>query len=88
MNQEETTTENTQAGEQLSFLKEDKFVIDCTKKLPSLREVAYKYIMFAVKYHGGAKDRTAKEIRIDRKTLYRRVLEGPSQELSLKKVGA
>lgn len=41
--------------------------------LPLLDDVINKYIVFAINKNGGARDRAAKEIGIDRKTLYRRI---------------
>ena len=49
------------------------FSLKVQKSLPFLQEVVQKYIEFAVARNGGAKDRTAKEIGIDRKTLYRKM---------------
>lgn len=51
----------------------EMFALDVQKTLPPLQEVVKKYIQFAVSRNGGAKDRTAKEIGIDRKTLYRKM---------------
>lgn len=41
--------------------------------LPLLEEIIQKYIEYAVLINGGARDKTAKEIGIDRKTLYKRI---------------
>lgn len=49
------------------------FSINCAKYLPTLEEVVNKYLDFAVKKNDGARDRTAKAIGIDRKTLYKRI---------------
>ena len=49
------------------------FKLKVQKNLPELQEVVQRYIEFAVGRNGGAKDRTAKEIGIDRKTLYRKM---------------
>lgn len=49
------------------------FSIKCPKQLPLLEEIIQRYIEFAVETNGGARDRTAKEIGIDRKTLYKRI---------------
>lgn len=51
-----------------------RFVVPESKILP-LNELINKYIEFALKINNGAKDRTAKELGVDRKTLYRRVKE-------------
>jgi len=40
-----------------------------------LDEVVNRYIMYALNLNHGAKDQTARELSIDRKTLYRRVQE-------------
>lgn len=53
--------------------KPDRFEMSVVGALPSLDHIIEKYIEFAVTFNGGAKDRTAKEIGIDRKTLYRRL---------------
>lgn len=45
------------------------------EKILSLDELINKYIVFALNRNQGAKDRTAKELGVDRKTLYRRVRE-------------
>ncbi len=55
-------------------LAKDCFVVPMQSEvLLSLDEVMNKYIEFAVKYNEGAKDKTAREIGIDRKTLYKRL---------------
>jgi DNA-binding NtrC family response regulator len=51
-----------------------RFVISEEKILP-LDELINKYIVFALGLNQGAKDRTAKDLGVDRKTLYRRVRE-------------
>lgn len=51
----------------------DMFRVKIQKNLLPLQYVVRKYIEFAVNRNGGAKDRTAKEIGIDRKTLYRKM---------------
>jgi DNA-binding NtrC family response regulator len=53
--------------------KPNRFVMPFEGSLPSLDKIVEKYIEFAVTFNEGAKDRTAKEIGIDRKTLYRRL---------------
>lgn len=52
---------------------EEFFNLKVDNSLLPLEEVVKKYIEFAVVRNGGAKDRTAKEIGIDRKTLYRKM---------------
>lgn len=49
------------------------FRVDCSGTLPSLNDMINSYIQFAVTKNAGAKDRTAKEIGVDRKTLYKRL---------------
>ena len=49
------------------------FMINCSHSLPSFEEIMNKYVEFAVHKNGGAKDKTARDIKIDRKTLYRRL---------------
>ena len=51
-----------------------RFVVSDEKILP-LDELINKYIVFALSLNQGAKDRTAKDLGVDRKTLYRRVRE-------------
>lgn len=53
--------------------KTDGFFMDCGTGLPRLEDVLNRYVEFAVQKNGGARDRTAKEIGIDRKTLYKRL---------------
>lgn len=48
------------------------FCVQHLAKLPLLEEVIHKYILYAVERNNGARDKTAKEIGIDRKTLYKR----------------
>lgn len=52
---------------------ENTFLFHYQNHLPTLDEVIHRYIAFAIQKNGGAKDRTAKEIGIDRKTLYKRL---------------
>lgn len=51
-----------------------RFMIAEDKILP-LDQLINKYILYALSLNHGAKDRTAKELGVDRKTLYRRVRE-------------
>jgi DNA-binding NtrC family response regulator len=55
------------------------FFISAQDSLPSLDSVTAQYIQFALCRNGGAKDKTAREIGIDRKTLYRRLSSLDSQ---------
>ncbi len=52
---------------------EHTFSFDFSGPLPPLEDVIKKYISFAILKNGGARDKTAKDIGIDRKTLYRRM---------------
>lgn len=49
------------------------FIVPFADSLPDLDFVVTKYIEFAVEKNAGARDRTAKEIGIDRKTLYKKL---------------
>lgn len=53
---------------------QSRFVVSDEKILP-LDELINKYIVYALSLNQGAKDRTAKDLGVDRKTLYRRVRE-------------
>lgn len=50
-----------------------QFSIEYGATLPTLDQVMQSFIEFAVKRNDGARDKTAKEIGIDRKTLYKRM---------------
>lgn len=52
-----------------------RFCIDCSLKMLPLNEVLHRYILFAVSLRHGARDLTAKELGIDRKTLYKHLKE-------------
>jgi len=56
---------------------ENAFYMTFKDHLPSVDDLVFEYIKFAVKRNSGARDKTAKEIGIDRKTLYKRM--GTSQ---------
>ncbi len=56
-----------------NFDSENEFVVQYSEALPTLDYVILKYVEFAVKKNNGAKDKTAKEIDIDRKTLYKKM---------------
>jgi DNA-binding NtrC family response regulator len=58
-----------------------RFMVNDQKILP-LDELINKYIVFALSLNQGAKDRTAKDLGVDRKTLYRRVREMEQAEPS------
>ncbi len=62
---------------------ENTFVLQYADQLPSLNEVVHRYIEFAVEKNGGARDKTAKELGIDRKTLYKRLRQDMTEPTSL-----
>ncbi len=51
----------------------DDFFIKYTGSLLKLQDVIQKYVEYAVSKNAGAKDKTARELGIDRKTLYKRM---------------
>jgi DNA-binding NtrC family response regulator len=51
------------------------FKVDCRKSLLELKDVLQRYIEFAVSNNAGAKDITARQLGIDRKTLYKRLIK-------------
>lgn len=51
----------------------NNFTVNYATQLPTLDEVIHKYVQFAVEKNNGARDKTAKEIGIDRKTLYKKL---------------
>ena len=57
----------------MNSLIEHDFPVKSDGKLFTLHELTQKYIQFALEKNSGAKDKTAKDLEIDRKTLYRRV---------------
>ncbi len=57
----------------LKILASQEFPVGVNGELLSLNEVIQKYIQFALNKNNGMKDKTAKDLEIDRKTLYRRV---------------
>ncbi len=58
---------------QLKILTSQEFPVGNNGVLLTLNEVIQKYIQFALNKNSGMKDKTAKDLEIDRKTLYRRV---------------
>jgi two-component system, NtrC family, response regulator HydG len=62
-------------------LDSDTFSFHHLDKLPSLDEVINKYISYAIVKNGGARDKAAKDIGIDRKTLYRRMQAEAANQL-------
>lgn len=61
------------SGAEVIHESSEIFALKVQNSLPELQEVIQRYIEFAVHRNGGAKDRTAKEIGIDRKTLYKKI---------------
>jgi two-component system response regulator HydG len=53
------------------LLPGDEFRVPIGEDLKPLSEIVQLYVDFAIARNGGAKDRTAKELGIDRKTLYK-----------------
>ncbi|MGE4132008.1 MAG: sigma-54-dependent transcriptional regulator [Bdellovibrionales bacterium] len=60
------------AHEEIDISTDGRFVLPDSKIVP-LNDVVNRYIEFALRLNNGAKDRTAKDLGVDRKTLYRRV---------------
>lgn len=65
----------------------ESFYVDCQERLPPLEHIVQKYIEFAVSKTGGARDKAAREIGIDRKTLYKRLKVSESLKMPLR-IGA
>ena len=65
--------ELNQPQEKVAAVPTSQFTLPFSGHLPSLDQVIHKYVEFAVSKNGGARDRTALEIGIDRKTLYKRL---------------
>lgn len=59
------------------------FFVEFQDTLPTLSEVTDRYIQFALQKNAGAKDRTAKDLGIDRKTLYRKLSRNTAEASSL-----
>jgi DNA-binding NtrC family response regulator len=57
------------------------FIVPSSETLPTLEEVTNRYVSYAVARNGGVKDKTARDLGIDRKTLYRKLhcLQHPEQ---------
>ncbi len=66
----------TDTTKQLANVNPSDFSIHVANELPTLNYVVNKYIEYAVSKNDGARDKTAKEIGIDRKTLYKRMKFG------------
>lgn len=66
-------------GEDGETSSTDAFKIECPGFLPKLDEVIREYIAYAVRKNGGARDKTAREIGIDRKTLYKKIQSDPPE---------
>ncbi len=65
--------EATRSKEEKLPQEETIFAVGCSNELPSLDEITHKYIEYAVRRNGGARDLTARKIGIDRKTLYKKM---------------
>lgn len=63
------------------------FIVRYTDRLPSLHEISDRYIEYALSLNSGARDKTAREIGIDRKTLSRRLQLHATQALQMKERG-
>ncbi len=63
----------TEALSKVTTVSDRAFTMSYSGHLPSLSDVIHSYIVFAVNTNNGARDKTAKDIGIDRKTLYRRL---------------
>jgi two-component system response regulator HydG len=74
LNFEEDIAEERKTSVDFMDGENQRFVIADDKILP-LDELINKYIVYALSLNQGAKDRTAKDLGVDRKTLYRRVRE-------------
>ncbi len=57
------------------------FMVDVSEALLPLDEITNRYIEFAVHRNHGAKDKTARDLGIDRKTLYRKLTEMNAPEI-------
>jgi DNA-binding NtrC family response regulator len=66
-----------------SHSPQNTFTIQYTDKLPLLNDVINKYIEYAVARKGGARDKTALEIGIDRKTLYKHLKSDITTHISM-----
>jgi two-component system response regulator HydG len=54
---------------------EFKYMSEFDTKLLTVDELINKYVQYVLKLNNGVKDKTAKDLQIDRKTLYRRLRE-------------
>ena len=80
---DEDSAPDERRSSNVGFVEGDqpRFMVSDQKILP-LDELINKYIVFALSLNQGAKDRTAKDLGVDRKTLYRRVREMEQAEPS------
>ncbi len=69
-----TRNGNPVASKESLLTSHRQFVVREEHIVP-LEELIDKYVTFALELNGGAKDRTAKALGVDRKTLYRRMRE-------------
>jgi two-component system, NtrC family, response regulator HydG len=75
------TTIDSEGSESIVQSNENTFSFCHSNLLPSLDEVINKYISYAIKKNGGARDKAARDIGIDRKTLYRRMQSSGSSHM-------
>jgi len=70
-------SEYTQASSSPAAAPDEFFGLLKTENEPlvSLDELTSRYLMYALERNNGAKDKTARDLGIDRKTLYRRLQE-------------
>ena len=63
--------------EQIKSIDTDEFQLafENNGKLLTVEELVNKYVQYVLKLNNGVKDKTAKDLQIDRKTLYRRLRE-------------
>jgi two-component system, NtrC family, response regulator HydG len=76
--------DNPILGIEALHVKNPYLQLDSSEIIESLDSITNRYIAHALKLNRGAKDKTARDLGIDRKTLYRRVLEMETKEMPLK----
>jgi transcriptional regulator with PAS, ATPase and Fis domain len=79
-------TQHIELVENLDTDYEDKGVFDFKKmtasEIMSIDDLTKQYVQYVLKLNNGAKDKTAKDLKIDRKTLYRKLNEMNQSSLS------
>lgn len=72
-------TQHIELIEHLDTESDDKSVFDFKKmtanEIMSIDDLTKQYVQYVLKLNNGAKDKTAKDLKIDRKTLYRKLNE-------------